>query len=77
MLPKIEGKHLDLRYESHKRTLGLETYIRYNNGYISLRTYSLRKAELAAELAKLIPLKFKEVIFTLDQSRYDFIKLII
>ncbi|MCO1603156.1 SEC-C metal-binding domain-containing protein [Desulfosporosinus nitroreducens] len=38
---------------------------------------SLRKAELASELAKLIPLKFKKVIYTLDQSRYDFIKLII
>ncbi|AFQ44332.1 YecA family protein [Desulfosporosinus meridiei] len=38
---------------------------------------SLRKAELAAELAKLIPLKFKKIIFTLDQSRYDFIKIII
>ena len=38
---------------------------------------SLKKAELASELAKLIPLKFKKVIYTLDQSRYDFIKIII
>ncbi|SNS88312.1 SEC-C motif-containing protein [Anaerovirgula multivorans] len=38
---------------------------------------SLKKAELASELAKLIPLKFKKVIYTLDQSRYDFIKVII
>ena len=38
---------------------------------------SLKKAELAFELAKLIPLKFKNVIYTLDQSRYDFIKIII
>jgi len=38
---------------------------------------ALKKAELAAELARLIPLKFKKVIYTLDQSRYDFIKIII
>jgi hypothetical protein len=38
---------------------------------------SLKKAELASELAKLIPLKFKKVIYTLDQSRYNFIKIII
>lgn len=38
---------------------------------------SLKKAEMALELAKLIPLKFKKVIYTLDQSRYDLIKLIV
>ena len=38
---------------------------------------SLKKAELASELVKLIPLKFKKVIYTLDQSRYDFIKIMI
>lgn len=38
---------------------------------------SLKKVELASELAELIPLKFKKVIYTLDQSRYDFIKVII
>jgi Uncharacterized protein conserved in bacteria len=38
---------------------------------------SLKKAELASELARLIPLKFKHVIYKLDQSRYDFIKMII
>jgi len=38
---------------------------------------ALKKADLAAELARLIPFKFKKVIYTLDQSRYDFIKIII
>ncbi len=38
---------------------------------------SFKKAELASELAKLIPLKIKKFIFTLDQGRYDFIKMII
>lgn len=38
---------------------------------------SLKKAELASELARLIPSKYKKVIYTLDQSRYDFIKIII
>lgn len=38
---------------------------------------SLKKAELAAELARLVPLKFKKVIYTLDQGRYDFIKIIL
>ena len=37
---------------------------------------SLKKAELASELARLIPSKYKKVIYTLDQSRYDFIKII-
>lgn len=37
---------------------------------------ALKKADLATELARLIPLKFKQVIYTLDQSRYDFIKII-
>lgn len=49
--------------------------IRKNYGFKNLS--SLKKAELAAELALLIPLKFREVIYTLDQSRYDFVKLII
>lgn len=38
---------------------------------------SLKKAELASELVKLIPLKFKKVIYRLDQGRYDFIQAII
>ena len=38
---------------------------------------SLRKAELASELAKLIPLNFKKVIYSLDQGRYDLVKVII
>lgn len=38
---------------------------------------SLKKAELAAELAKLVPLKFNRFIYALDQSRYDFIKAVI
>jgi hypothetical protein len=38
---------------------------------------SLKKAELASELVRLIPLNFEKVIYTLDQSRYDFVKLII
>lgn len=38
---------------------------------------SLRKAELASELAQLIPLNFRKVIYTLDQGRYDFVKVII
>ncbi|MGI6648970.1 MAG: SEC-C metal-binding domain-containing protein [Bacillota bacterium] len=37
---------------------------------------SLRKAELAAELVRLIPMKFKEVLSYLDQGRYGLIKLI-
>lgn len=38
---------------------------------------ALKKPELAAELAKLIPLKFKRAIFALDQGRYGFIKMIL
>lgn len=38
---------------------------------------ALKKPELAAELARLIPLKFKNAIYALDQGRYDFIKTII
>jgi len=38
---------------------------------------ALKKPALAAELARLIPLKFKRVIYTLDQGRYDFIKMIL
>ncbi len=38
---------------------------------------ALKKPQLAAELARLIPLKFKNAIYTLDQGRYDFIKSII
>ncbi len=38
---------------------------------------SLKKAELALALVRLIPLNFEKVIYTLDQSRYDFVKLII
>ena len=38
---------------------------------------ALKKSDLAAELARLIPLKFKKFIYTLDQSRYDFVKIII
>lgn len=38
---------------------------------------SLKKAELASELTRLIPLKFRRVIYTLDQGRYDFINIII
>ena len=38
---------------------------------------SLRKDELASELAKLIPLTFKKVIYTLDQGRYSLIEAII
>ncbi|MDD4802728.1 MAG: SEC-C metal-binding domain-containing protein [Syntrophomonas sp.] len=38
---------------------------------------ALKKTDLAAELARLIPSKFKKIIYTLDQSRYDFIKTII
>lgn len=49
--------------------------IRKNYDLKNLST--LKKAELALELTKLIPLKFKNVIYTLDQSRYDFIKLVI
>lgn len=49
--------------------------IRKNYNFKNLS--SLKKAELASELARLIPLKFKKIIYTLDQSRYDFIKIII
>lgn len=38
---------------------------------------ALKKAELAAELARLIPLKLKKIIYTLDRGRYDFIKIMI
>lgn len=38
---------------------------------------TLKKQELAAELSRLIPLKFKNSVYTLDKSRYDFIKTII
>ncbi len=38
---------------------------------------ALKKPELAAELARLIPLKFKNAIYALDQGRYDFIKTIV
>ncbi len=49
--------------------------IRKTYGFKNLS--ALKKAELAPELAKLIPSKFKQIIYTLDQSRYDLIKLII
>lgn len=49
--------------------------IRKNYDFRNLN--SLKKTELASELAKLVPLKFKKVIYTLDQSRYNFIKVII
>ena len=49
--------------------------IRKNYDFKNLST--LKKSELAAELARLIPLKFKKIIYTLDQSRYDFIKITI
>ena len=38
---------------------------------------ALKKPELAVELTRLIPLKFKNAIYALDQGRYDFIKTII
>lgn len=38
---------------------------------------SLKKAELAAELNRLIPLKFESIIYTLDKVRYDFVKMIV
>ena len=38
---------------------------------------SLKKAELVNKLCNLIPTKFKDIIFKLDQSRYDLIKTII
>ena len=38
---------------------------------------ALKKSELAAELARLIPSKFKKAIYVLDKDRYDFIKTII
>lgn len=38
---------------------------------------ALKKPELATELTRLIPLKFKNFIYTLDQGRYDFVKKII
>lgn len=38
---------------------------------------ALKKADLAVQLARLIPSKFKEIIYTLDQSRYDFVKMVI
>lgn len=37
---------------------------------------ALKKADLARELAWRIPVKFKQVIYTLDQSNYDLIKVI-
>ena len=38
---------------------------------------ALKKNELAAELVRLIPLKFMKVIYALDKSRYNLIKIII
>lgn len=38
---------------------------------------SLKKAELVNKLCNLIPAKFKDIIFKLDQSRCDLIKIII
>ncbi len=38
---------------------------------------ALKKPALAAELARLIPMKFKRAIYALDQGRYDFIKMIL
>lgn len=38
---------------------------------------AFKKSELAAELTRLIPLKFKRAIYALDQGRYDFIKMIL
>lgn len=49
--------------------------IRKNYGFGSLS--ALRKDDLAAELARLIPTKYQEVLHLLDQSSYDVIKAII
>lgn len=49
--------------------------IRKNYDFTNLS--ALKKPELAAELARLIPLKFKNAIYALDQGRYDFVKTII
>ncbi|MCQ2009478.1 SEC-C metal-binding domain-containing protein [Sporolactobacillus sp. STSJ-5] len=38
---------------------------------------SLKKAEMASELARLIPLTFQNIIVTLDQRRYDLIETIV
>jgi hypothetical protein len=38
---------------------------------------TLKKSELAAELTRLIPLKFKNTIYALGRDRYDFIKTIV
>ena len=59
--------------------IGLTKYqmdtIRKNYEFKNLS--SLKKAELATELSRLIPLKFKEIIYRLDQGRYDLIKAVI
>lgn len=56
-------------------TKGEMDKIRKSYDFKNLST--LKKTELAAELARLIPLKFKNAIYTLDKGRYDFIKTII
>lgn len=38
---------------------------------------SLKKSELAAKLTELIPLKFRNALYTLDKSRYNIIKKIV
>ena len=38
---------------------------------------ALKKSAMAAELARLIPQKFKRAIFALDKGRYDFIRMLL
>ncbi len=49
--------------------------IRKNYGFKNLS--ALKKDDLAAELARLVPSKIKQFIYTLDQSRYDLVKTIV
>ncbi len=38
---------------------------------------SLRKADMAAEISRMIPLRFESVLYSLDKSRYDIVKTVV
>ncbi len=72
-------KEVNIPCSLHKALIGLTKdemdKIRKNYDFKNLST--LKKPELAAELARLIPLKIKNAFYALDQERYNFIKTII
>ncbi len=72
-------KEVNIPCSLHEAINGLtkDEMDRIRKNYDFKNLSALKKPELAAELARLIPLKFKNAIYALDQSRYNFIRTII